>query len=324
MSDPTQPQPAAPAQPAQTPTQRAAALIPGPVAAEAPAPEPTPSPVQAAAPKVAAPAPLKDAIEQMRARREAQQKEVQRQTAYEAENARLKAENEALRKASAFEDDPIAYAKAKNWDREAQLTFGKALIYDLAPDQADPNFRVKMFEDKQKREEKTKAEQAEKQRQAEEKASQRETITRFAQDLESGVMQFEAGSYPESEAEYENVEDYLRTMFTTAMRMSEEATQQGTIADLSPASIAKRVEADTVAQVAAREKRRAARRTPSPSGTQQSETPPVVKTPEPQPEASQSFDTTSTKTLSGGGSPQPPAKTEAERKQRALAALFGA
>lgn len=259
--------------------------------------------------------PLADAVKAMREARAKQAQEAQRQAAYEAENARLKQELDQIRAHQSFEDDPVGYAQARQWTKEQQLTFGQALLYDLAPDKADPNFRIKMFEDKQKREKATEAKKSEEQRAQQEEAERRETLSQFVQAIEAGVMSFEAGSYPESEDWYgTDVEGYLRAMHSTALQMAQEATKAGTQADLTPPSIAAKLEADTVARVAARDKRRAMR-TPTFQGSTQQRANPA-------PDAELSVDTTSTRDMSGGGAPLPPARSESERLQRAVAAGF--
>lgn len=262
------------------------------------------------------PSPFKDAIAEMRAKREKEAAEAQRRSSFEQENAKLKQELEAVKKASAFEDDPIAFAKARGWSREEQLNYGKALIYDLAPDQADPNFRVKMFEQKQAREakEKTAREQQERQ-EADRKAAEQEFRT-WTEGLEAAVMNFDAGSYPESEAWYGNdVEGYFSAVVQTAMRMAQKATKEGRAADLTPGAIASELEADIARRAAERDKRRSQRQ-PS-TGTQQSTTAPTVGA-----EAEQSLDGFSSKDMSGSGTPLPPARSESERVQRAIAAAF--
>lgn len=273
-------------------------------------------PAQADKPVEVKASPLKDAVAEMRAKREAAQREAQQRSAAEAENARLKQELEAVKAASRFEDDPIGFAKARKWTREQQLMYGKALIYDLAPEEADPNFRVQMFEDKQKREAREKEEAAERERQEQEQATARTVIQEFAQTLEQGVMAFEAGSYPESEAWYgTDVESYLRDMFETGMRMAQKATKEQKAADLSPAAIATELEADRARRLAERDKRRAMRQ-PS-TGTQQTATAQTVGS-----EAEQSLDSISSKDMSGSGTPLPPARSDSERVQRAIAAAF--
>lgn len=301
-----------PAAASGTPEQRAAALIPGPqmaapVEPAKPADEPiTPPP---------APQPgMRDAIEAMRAKREKQAQEQTRAAQLERELAQARSEAQQLKTKSTFEDDPVGYAQARGWTKDQQLMFGQALLYDLAPDKADPNFRVKMFEDKQKREKAAQEKADREQATAQEQAAARQEVQRFAQVLETGVASFEAGSYPASEDEYgDNVEGYLQAMFRTAVKMADEATKANQIADLSPQAIAAKLEADTVAYEAARAKRRAMRTPPK----QNAPADPAAV------DAKQSvIDTTSTQDLSGSGAPMPPARTEAERKQRALAVLF--
>lgn len=276
------------------------------------------TPAPAETPKAPAPSPIADGIKAMRERREREQAEHARKAQEQSRVTQLEAEIERYKRSGSFEDDPVGYAKAKGWDREQQLTFAKALMYDLAPDQADPNFRIKMFEDKQKREEAKKAKEAEeaKVRQAEE--AKHQTIRQYAEDMESAVMSFEAGSYPESEAWFDNdVEDYLAAMFKTANKMASEAQKNGQLADLSPQAVAKRLEADTAARFGRRQKR---------EQTRQPETPAAKQTPVvPADDTALSVDTASTKTLSGGGigAPTTPARDDKERIQRAIAAGWG-
>jgi hypothetical protein len=312
----------APDQQASDPQARlkaAMALIPGPqTAATAPTQETAP-PAADVAPEAPKTAPLKDALTEWRAKREKAAQEAQKQAAYESENQKLKQELAAIKASAAFEDDPVAYAKARGWSKDDQILYAKTLIYELAPDEADPNFRVSMFEKKQAREAKAKEAEAEKTRKQAEEAEARETMMNFAHSIEQGVMTFEAGSYPESEAEFgDDVEGYLRSMFETATKMAAEAHKAGTQADLSPASIAKKLEADTAARVAAREKRRAMRTPPAAPAAA-----PQQSAPTPAADAMQSvLDTASTKSLGGGApAPLPPARTEAERVQRAIALL---
>jgi hypothetical protein len=271
------------------------------------------------APKPPAPenAGMKSAIEAMRAKREAAQQEQAREAHYVSENRRLQSELDSFKKNQHFEDDPMGYAEARGWTKEQQLMYGKALLYGLAPEKADPEFRFRMFEDKQKREaSKKEAEQREQATQAQQAAARQE-MTRFAQSLEQGVMSFDAGSYPESEAWYgDNVEGYLQDLVKTAMKVADEATRNRQVADLSPASLARRLEADTADRLGSYTKRKSPR-TPSPAPTEA----PQPSAP-PAPAAEQSgIDTFSTRNITSGSVPQAPAKTDAERIQRAVAVL---
>lgn len=301
--------------------------IPGAQAAQAPAapvtltqhlaPQATPPPPKPEAPE---PSGMRSAIEQMRQKREEAQREQQREAHYISENRRLQAELDSFKKHQSFEDDPQGYAESRGWTPEQMLMYGKSLLYGVAPDKADPEFRFKMFEEKQKREaarkEATQREQAE----TAQRESARQEMVRFAQSLEQGVMSFDAGSYPESEAWYgDNVEGYLRDLMQTAMKVADEATRNRQVADLSPQSLAKALEAETAARLGGYTKRKSPR-TPSPAPT---EAPPQRA---PAPVAVQSdIDTFNPRDISSGaGAPQAPARTDAERIQRAAATLnFG-
>lgn len=291
-------------------------IVPAAIAKMA-APETTAPAAAAPAPTGEAPkpTPLGDAIKAMREKREAAQREGQREAQYVQENTRLKQELDALR-GSMFEDDPVGYARSKGWDKATQLTYAKALMYDLAPDEADPDFRIKMFEQKQERAKKEEAAKAQKQREEQEREAAHKEVRQYAEAMEAAVMSFEAGSYPESEVWYQDdVEGYLRDMFQTAGRLAAAAQKTGTLADISPQAVAKQLEADLAARAARRDKRRSA---PQPSpGNQQT----VAQAPAGVEQST--IETTDTKTLSGGGVPLPPAKTEAERIQRAMAVLGG-
>ena len=284
-----------------------------------PAPEAAPRPAAEAAPTERKPAPIADALKDWREKRDAQQREVQRQAAYEEENSRLKHELQSVKSHASFEDDPVGYAQSRKWTREQQLMYGQSLLYDLAPDKADPNFRIRMFEDKQKRQESRKEAEDRARAQAADQQAAHQEMTRFAQSLEQGVMSFDAGSYPESEAWYgSDVEGYLRDLMTTAMKVADDATRQNQVADLSPGNLARTLEADRAERFSARDKRRSPPAPKAPPAQQQSPAPAA------RPDAQQSvIDTTSTKDISGGGVPLPPARTEKERAQRALAVLFG-
>jgi hypothetical protein len=279
---------------------------------------PTPPPVT---PAEAQPAPapaFKDAVAKMREEREKRAREQAQEAQYVQENRQLKAQLEAMQSGPSFEDDPVGYAQARKWSREQQLMFGQALLYDLAPDKADPNFRIKMFEDKQRREEARKAQEAEEAKTREQHLTARQEFQRYTASMEEAVMAFDAGSYPESEAWYgDDAAGYLRDMLTTASKIADEATRAGTIADLSPQAVAAKLEADMAAKAAARDKRRTARQ-PSPQAGQ-----PVQRPVQSGLDAEQSvIDTTSSKTLSGGGAPLPPATSDKDRIQRAIAAGF--
>jgi hypothetical protein len=272
---------------------------PKPAAAAAPAAEPQPT--------------MAELIRSQREARQAAQQETQRRGSVEAE---LKAAREELAKAKereAFEDDPVGYAKSKGWTKEQQLLYGQSLLYDLAPDKADPDFRIKMFEDRQNREKKAQERAA---REAEESAAteaQKRQVMDFYQDTATAVKGFESGSYPESEAWFgEDVESYMQSMMATAKNLAARATREGRVADLSASALASALEAETARRLAARDERKQ-KRTPAQPATVAA---PVA------PSGMQAADTMSTRNMSGAGTPQAPATSDRERIQRAISVAF--
>jgi hypothetical protein len=282
-----------------------------------------------AAPAAAAPAPEKPAekpepqpslAEVIRAQREARagrEAEAKRANDLETQLKTLKSELErAKADRQAFEDDPVGFAKARGWTKEQQLLYGQSLLYDLAPDKADPNFRVKMFEDRQKREEREKTAREEKQRQEAEAAEAREQVRTYATALDAAASSFEPGSYPECEAWFgDDRTSYMQSLMATASNIATRATREGRVADLSPAAVAAVLEAETARRMSARDQRRAATQKPAPAAA------PAVA-PKPAPDAMQSVETVSTRNMNGGGTPTPPALDEKTRIQRAIQAGF--
>lgn len=293
---------------------RAAALIPG-IPGEAPAPEPkqeAPKAFSATPPKQDAPA-LADIIRSQREARQAAQAEAQKRSTLEqelhatrAELARARADREA------FEEDPVGYAKARKWTQEQQLLYGQSLLYDLAPDKADPEFRIRMFEVKQKRKEAEQAKEAETAAvRAQQEAAQRQ-VQDFYQDTVAAVRTFDAGSFPESEAWFgEDVDTYVQSLMATARNVAARANQEGRVADLSPAALARTLEAETARRLAARDSRKQARQAPRAQA--------VAAQPA---GGTQSADTMSTRNMTGSGSPRPPATDERERIRRAAEVAF--
>lgn len=287
--------------------QRVAAAVAAMGPAAGPAPTEAPKPE---APKAEAQPSLADVIRSQREARQAAQAEAQKRTSLESE---LKAAREELARAKAdrqaFEDDPVGYAKARGWSKEQQLMYGQSLLYDLAPDKADPDFRIKMFEDRQKRQEAQKErERAEAETKA--KTEQEQALAnKFVQDTASAVRDFEAGSYPESESWFgDDYQSYMQSLLATAANVAAKANREGRVADLSAPSLAKVLEAD----IAGRMTRRDQRKQPQ-TPTQKPAQPDSGKQP---------VETMSTKNMSGGTPPTPPATSEKERIQRAVAAGF--
>lgn len=277
----------------------------------APAPTPTP-PAAQAAPAQGKEPPLAEVI---RANREARQAAQAAQAAKSSTDAELKAAREELARLKAdrdaFEADPVGYAKARKWSPEQQLLYGQSLLYDLAPEKADPDFRIKMFEDRQKREaaEKEKAE-AERAAKAEQEAIQAQ-VQEFYQDTAAAVRTFEAGSYPESEAWFGgDFNAYMQSIMATAQNVANAAQREGKVADLRPATLASLLEKATASRMAARDARKQAH---APKGQADAGKPAGGEQP---------VDTMSTRNLTGAGTPRPPAMTEKERIERAAQVAF--
>ena len=293
----------------------AAAFAPGsPPQPETPDKSAPAAPAPAAHPAESGQPSLAEVIRANREARPQAQAEAHKRSSIEAE---LKAAREELARAKAdrqaFEDDPVGYAKERGWSKEQQLLYGQSLLYDLAPDKADPDFRLKMFEDRQKRREASEEKAA---KEAEEKAAvqaQQAQFTKFVNDTAAVVRTFEAGSYPESEAWFEgDFESYMRSVLATANNIAAQATREGRVADLSAAALARALETEVAAKMARRDQRK------------QPRTAPEAKQTPAQPAGGQqtTIDTLSTRNMTGSGAPQPPATSEKERIQRAVAAAF--
>lgn len=293
-----------------TPEQRVAAATAAmtgqkPPAPAAPAPE---------APKPPEPA-LADVIRAQREARQAAQAEAQKRGSLEqelhatrAELARAKADRQA------FEDDPVGFAKSRGWTKDQQLLYGQSLLYDLAPDKADPEFRIQMFEDRQKREQAQRAKDAQT---AQEKAAQERQVAQvqeFYEDIATAVRTFEAGSYPDSEDWFGNDADsYMKSLMATAQNLAASATRAGQVADLTPRALAAALEAETARRMAARDERKQKRIPAAPARDAAPVTPAG---------GMQAAETMSTRNLNGAGNPQPPAMSDKERIQRAINAGF--
>src|SRR5262249_44646095 len=140
------------------------------------------------------------------------------------ENRNLREENERLKRAPAFEDDPIGYVKAKKLPPESQLLYGQSLLYDLAPEKAPPDLRIKMFE---AREARRQAAAEETRREAEAKSAieaQQRALQEFAGSLESAARSFTPGSYPESEDWFgDDQSTYAQSLMATATNIAKTA-----------------------------------------------------------------------------------------------------
>ena len=276
-------------------------------------PPPTPAPAPEQAPAAQGEPSLAEVIRANREARQAAQAADQRRTSLEGE---LKAAREELARykadRKAFEDDPVGYAQDRGWSKEQQLLYGQSLLYDLAPDKADPEFRQKMFEDRYKRKEAADAKEAEAARAKAETQAQQAQFNQFIHDTASAVRTFETGSYPESEAWFEgDFESYMRSILATATNVAAKATQEGRVADLSAGALARVLEAEVAAKMARRDQRK-----PQRTAAQ------APQTPTQSAGGTQTLDTLSTRNLTGSGTPRPPATSDRERIQRAVEAAF--
>ena len=301
--------------------------------AEAPAPvtevaKPAEAPA-VVAPAAVTPVPAKpgmaDAIRADRENRQRAAQEKSEATKYKEELANTKKELEALRTAQNLRD-PLEFARNRNMTKEEQALWGQALLYDLKPEVAPPEFRLEIYKAQQARERAEEARTAQEARANEERErtesvqrEQQQRLAGFAADLEATVKSLPAGSNPESETWFTeespdgtanvNHAAYVQSLLATANNLANAAAQRGQVADLSPANVARVLEAE----VAKRMKRRDARMAGSAKTTGAA---PKTASGEPATSA------LSTKTL-GGGAPQPPDTSDAARKARAAAVLWG-
>lgn len=284
-----------------------------PVVEQAPVEPPKEEPKAASEPKLA------ELIRQQREARQAREQEATRAKGLEAKVAELSTELERLKRDSDFESDPVAYAKARGWDKEKQALMGQILLYDLVPDKAPQDLRQKLFESKQERKEREAQAQAEREAQERAQQAQQEDYLRFVGAVDSAVTTFEPGSYPESEVWFSNPQTgeldrdtYVRSLVATAANMAVVAQQEGRSAvDLTPASIARTLEAEVTRRMKLRDDRVQKR-----AGSKQGASAVMAAG------AGGMQPTESTKGITGSGTPQPKAKTEEERLQRAAAVVF--
>lgn len=273
-------------------------------------PESAVTPVPAVAPVEPKPDPLAKIIAAQREERQARIAKESETKDLRSKYEALQAEHDNLKKSAAFEDDPVAYGKARGWSAETQAQIGQFLLYDLVPDKAPSDLRIRLFEMKQARKE---AEAAKTQSEAQRQAAIEDNKARLAEYgeiLKNSIPTFEEGSAPESEAYYgDDLDTYQRSLMATAMNMSNVSKQTGQPVDLSPANVRRVLEAEVMKRMSARDARVAARKP-----KQAAPGVPAVGKQAP-------VETESSRGLSGNGAPIQPAASEAERVQRAIEAL---
>lgn len=280
--------------------------------------------IPAVAPVVETPAAkpgLTDAIRQDREKRSAIVSAQTEATKYKSELETLRKENESL-KALGGANDPFEFLRGRKLTKEQQALWGQAFLYDLKPEVAPQEFRLELYKAEQARKESEQRSTAEREAAERAQAEQRGHFDRYADELMAHV-QSSAGSSPESEMWFTadgpdgksevNHRVYAQSLLATADNLARQAQKTGQQADLSPANVARVLEAEVSKRMQRRDAKRGAA--------------PVVKQVAPAVSAQGGAQTTMTTTTSAtglnSGAPAAPAQTEDERKARAAAVLFG-
>lgn len=247
--------------------------------------------------------------------------------AAQSEAGKYKGELEALRKENADLKgsqtivDPLEFLRVHKMTKEQQALWGQAFLYDLKPEVAPQEFRLELYKAEQakvKEQERIAAQQAQtEQAQQQERAH----LERYSNDLIQYVTS-STGSNPESELWFTEEADggaiqvdhraYAQSLFATANNLANTARKAGQQADLSPANVARVLEAE----VAKRQQRRDAKRA---SSAKTPVTPGV-------PAQGGTQATISTATSAEGlrsGAPTLPDMSDEARRARAIAAGFG-
>jgi hypothetical protein len=258
--------------------------------------------------------PLAEVIRKAREERKLREQHETRTKDLESQLAQARAEAEKLRNAADFERDPLGYAKVRGWSKEQQALIGQILLYDLVPEKATPEIRQRLFEAKQAQREREREERERAEAEIRAQEAQRAQFEAFVGAVGQAARQFQPGSYPESEAFFIHPDTgemdhdtYTKSLVATANNLATVAQQRGEVADLRPENLARVLEAEVARRMKARDERRSKR---SPEKGQQ-----VVGTP-----AGGMQPADSTKGMTGAGSPRQPARTDAERIQRAIEA----
>jgi hypothetical protein len=251
--------------------------------------------------------------------------ERERSSKASAENSDLKkqlSEAMAALKAKESDDplsDPVGWAKARKLAKEDQVAFAEALLYDLVPEKAPPEFRVKFLEAKVAREARNRQEAEQRARQEAEAAQTQRALKEYEMTLQASARAFKSDSHPESEAWFGDDKDtYARSLLATARNMADIAAKEGRILDLSPGSVADVLEKDIARRMAARDSRRAGA---SKSAVDSAKADQDGRQPVNQ--GAPTGNPMSTRGMTSGG-PRSKAVTDRERVARAIAAGFKA
>lgn len=267
---------------------------------------------------------LADEIRRDREARAARTSAQTEATKYKADLEALRRENDQL-KALGGASDPFEFLRGRKLTKEQQALWGQAFLYDLKPEVAPQEFRLELYKAEQARKEELRV--VEEQRAQAERAVQTERshLDQYANDLMQHV-QSATGSSPESELWF--TEDgpngqpqvnhvvYARSLMATADNLARAAQAAGQQADLSPANVARVLEAEVSKRMQRRDAKRASG---APVDAKQ-----VTPGTPPAQSGTRATDTTTTSAEGlRSGAPLPPAKTDAERVARAAAVLFG-
>lgn len=241
---------------------------------------------------------------------------------YQDEAATLRKEVEAL-KASQNIDDPLEFVRSRKLTKEQQALWGQAMLYDLKPEVAPQEFRLEIYKAQQAAKEAKAAEQAEQDRQSAAQRAQTQQLHGYVAELHQQIQSSPEGSHPESETWFTedgadgtsavNREAYVQSLLATAKNLAARGQAAGQQVDLTPANVARVLEAEVAKRMKRRDTKLAG------SAKTQKQTAPAT----PVPSDAQVTTTTMSAEGLGGGGPRPPAGTEEERRARAAAALFG-
>lgn len=208
--------------------------------------------------------------------------------------------------------DPVGWAQAMKLSDDEIAAVGEQLLYSLAPEKADPAARVRMLEARQARRDKLREQEAKEREAKEAQRRAMEVQEQYIAALETGVLNMEEGTYPESEWWFgEDHDKYLGALWTKANYLADEATKKGLVVDLSFPAVAAAIEKDLRDRVTRRGKKSAD------SAQSNAGAPETRETAKPA-----GGTTLDTRGLGGNGAPRPPAQTDKERLERAAAIVF--
>ena len=154
--------------------------------------------------------------------------------------------------------DPVGWARARGLSQEEQLLLGQSLLYDLAPNKAPADMRIRLLEAKMAREKRAEQEQAQRNQSLAAQRQNQNLINQFAEEIETFAGSLPIGSFPESEDFYgDDSAQYVQDLLNHARVLATGAAKAGRRVDLSPEAVAKSLEADLVKRLSRRGSRAA-------------------------------------------------------------------